>query len=67
ERGPIEKMGKKLVAAYDMSAGHVLKREDIALKSPGDGVEPYRIEEFIGMTTVKPVKKDADINHFVVG
>jgi len=37
---PIMKMGKKLVAACDLPVGHVFKPEDIAIKSPGDGLPP---------------------------
>jgi N-acetylneuraminate synthase/sialic acid synthase len=50
EAAPIMKMGKKLVAARDLPAGHVLQRDDIALRSPGDGVPPYELERFVGRT-----------------
>src|SRR5215204_3064101 len=40
EEGPIQKMSKKLVAARDLPRGHVLRREDLAVKSPGDGLPP---------------------------
>ena len=58
ESAPIMKMGKKLVAAGDFPAGHVLRREDIALKSPGDGVPPYELERFVGRPLRHPVVKD---------
>jgi N-acetylneuraminate synthase/sialic acid synthase len=48
ERDPITKMGKKIVAARDLSVGHVLVEDDFALKSPGDGVPPYEIYTMIG-------------------
>ena len=44
ETEPIVKMGKKLVAARDLPAGHVLPREDVAMKSPGDGLPPYELD-----------------------
>jgi sialic acid synthase len=42
------KMGKSLYAARELPAGAVLRREDITLKSPGGGVPPYRLGEFVG-------------------
>lgn len=48
ERAALEKMGKSLVAARDLPAGHVLTADDIAIKSPGGGVPPYLIDEVIG-------------------
>ncbi|HEY7398688.1 MAG TPA: N-acetylneuraminate synthase family protein, partial [Gaiellaceae bacterium] len=58
EAAPILKMGKKIVAARDLSAGHVLRREDLALKSPGDGLPPYEIERLIGRTLRHPVGEE---------
>ncbi|HFD80888.1 MAG TPA: N-acetylneuraminate synthase [Gammaproteobacteria bacterium] len=57
----ITKMGKKLVAARDLPAGHTLRREDIAIKSPGDGLPPYDIDKVIGRVTCRPLKEDDDI------
>jgi N-acetylneuraminate synthase/sialic acid synthase len=48
ERDPITKMSKKIVAARDLSVGHVLVEDDFALKSPGDGVPPYEMYAMIG-------------------
>jgi sialic acid synthase len=55
---PNLKMGKKLVAAADLPAGHCLRRDDIALKSPGDGVPPYELERFVGRALRQPVTED---------
>jgi sialic acid synthase len=52
------KMGKKLVAARDLDAGHVLLPEDIALKSPGDGVHPHELDRFLGCVLRHPVAED---------
>ena len=49
EAGPVLKMGKKLVAACDLPAGHVITAADIAIKSPGDGLAPYYFDEIVGM------------------
>jgi N-acetylneuraminate synthase/sialic acid synthase len=58
ESDPALKMGKKLVAARDLEAGRALTREDIALKSPGDGLPPYELDRFIGRTLRHPVGTD---------
>jgi N-acetylneuraminate synthase/sialic acid synthase len=58
EVAPATKMGKKLVAARDLPAGHVLTAEDIALKSPGDGLPPYELERVLGATLARPLLED---------
>ena len=61
EINPITKMGKKLAAARDLPAGHMLRREDIAIKSPGDGLHPYEIDKVIGRVTRWAIKEDDNI------
>lgn len=58
EVNPIHKMGKKLVAARNLKAGHVLTSEDIAIKSPGDGIPPYELDNVIGKTLTKDLFED---------
>jgi N-acetylneuraminate synthase/sialic acid synthase len=58
EVAPAVKMGKKLVAARDLPSGHVLTEEDVALKSPGDGLPPYELERVIGSVLRRPVLED---------
>ena len=58
---PITKMGKKLVAAHDLPEGHTLRREDIAIKSPGDGLQPYDIDKVLGRVTRQALTEDEDI------
>ena len=48
ERAPLLKMSKKLVAARDLPVGHLLEWGDLVAKSPGDGLPPYRMDEFLG-------------------
>ena len=48
EVAPMVKMAKKLVAARDIAAGTLLRREDIAIKAPNDGLPPYEIDKVIG-------------------
>lgn len=62
ERSPLVKMGKKLVAARDLPVGHVLTLEDIAIKSPGDGIPPYELENVIGKVLTDAVPEDDSLS-----
>ena len=59
---PALKMGKKLVAARDLPAGYRLRAEDIALKSPGDGLPPYELERVVGSVLREAVPEDAALH-----
>lgn len=61
EVGPITKMGKKLVAARNLPAGHRLRLEDVAIKSPGGGLPPYELENVVGKILKRPLSEDDDI------
>lgn len=58
EQAPITKMGKKLVAARPLEAGHVIAPCDIAMKSPGDGLPPYYLDTLVGKTLTRAVAED---------
>jgi sialic acid synthase len=58
---PAIKMGKKLVAARDLPAGHRLSAEDVALKSPGDGLPPYELDRLVGARLRESLTKDSTI------
>ena len=62
EKKPLMKMGKKLVAAHDIPEGHILTADDIAIKSPGDGLAPCELENIIGRVTLKPFKEEENIS-----
>ena len=56
EADPLEKMGKKLVAARDLDLGHVLTADDIAIKSPADGgLPPYERDRLVGRRLRRPI------------
>jgi N-acetylneuraminate synthase/sialic acid synthase len=61
ERAPLGKMGKKLVAARDLPAGHALRREDIAIKSPNDGLPPYELDSVLGRVTLRALSEDENL------
>jgi sialic acid synthase len=62
EEAPITKMSKRLVAARDLPAGHVLAVEDIAARSPGGGLTPDRLSEVLGRTLAVPLAVDEAIS-----
>ena len=66
EVNPITNMGKKMVAARDLPAGHMIQREDIAIKSPGNGLPPYEIDKVISRVTREAMKEDDDITYDVL-
>ena len=59
-------MGKKLVAARDLREGHVLTAADIAIKSPGDGLPPYYLDQILGQTLTRDLRADETITLEVV-
>ncbi len=61
EAEPIRKMAKMIVAGRDLPAGHVLSRDDLALKSPADGLPPYEMDRLVGRTLRQPVLSDTPI------
>ncbi len=62
EERPLEKMGKKLVAARDLYAGHVLGPGDIEAKSPADGgLPPYLLDGLLGGTLLRPLAVEQEI------
>jgi len=49
-------MGKKLVAARELPAGHVLGPGDLEAKSPADGgLPPYELDRLLGRRLLHPL------------
>jgi len=62
EERPLEKMGKKLVAARDLPAGHVLGSGDVVAKSPADGgLPPYELDDLLGRRLAHALVSDQDL------
>jgi len=62
EARPLEKMGKKLVAARDLPAGHVVGPGDIVARSPADGgLPPYELDVLLGRALVRPLAAEQDV------
>jgi N-acetylneuraminate synthase/sialic acid synthase len=62
EQPALVKMGKKLVAARDLEAGHVLTEADAAIKSPADGgLRPYELDGLVGRRLRRPLRLEETI------
>jgi N-acetylneuraminate synthase len=59
ETAPLRKLfTRSLVASSDLPAGTVIAREHVAIKKPGTGLPPERLDEVIGRRLVRPVIAD---------
>ena len=59
EEAPLRKMGKQLVAARPLPAGHVLAEGDLVAKSPAEGgLPPYRLEDLVGTRLRRALRED---------
>jgi sialic acid synthase len=61
EKRPLFKMGKKLVAARGLPAGHVLTAADVSIKSPNDGLPPYQLPSVLGRSLTRALAEDDSI------
>ena len=62
EESPLQKMGKKLVAARPLEAGHVLGPGDLVARSPADeGLPPYALDDLLGRPLVRGLAVDEAI------
>jgi len=62
EERPLQKMGKKLVAARDLHSGHVLGPGDLEARSPADGgLPPYELDRLLGGTLQRPLSAQEDV------
>jgi sialic acid synthase len=58
EARPLVKMGKKIVARHDLPAGTIVTTQDLAMKSPGDGLWPYQVDEVVGRRLLVSLRAD---------
>jgi sialic acid synthase len=62
EERPLQKMGKKVVAARELPVGHVLADGDLVAKSPADGgLPPYEIDRLLGKRLLRPLAAEQDV------
>ena len=63
EERPLQKMGKKLVAAHDLPVGHVLGPGDLEARSPADGgLPPYELDRLLGAILQRPLAAQEDVS-----
>jgi len=67
EVGAGVKMGKKIVARHDLHVGQVLEIQDLAMKSPGDGLWPNRLPDVVGRTLLRPLRADDAVTLDILG
>jgi N-acetylneuraminate synthase/sialic acid synthase len=67
EKAPIVKMGKSLVVAHDVPAGHIVGPADVVMKSPAGGIPPYDLDKVIGRVTLRPLYEDDFLSFEVLG
>jgi sialic acid synthase SpsE/sugar phosphate isomerase/epimerase len=53
-----EVLGKSLVASRDLRAGERITRQMVKIKSPGKGLPPYCLNELVGTTAKRDLRKD---------
>ena len=58
EKEPIFKMSKSIVASKNLRQGEILTLENIAFKSPGGGLPPYRVNELLNKKLNKDLLED---------
>jgi N,N'-diacetyllegionaminate synthase len=58
ERDVREVSRQSLTTTRDLPAGHMLVRQDLAIKRPGTGLSPARLEEIIGRPLGKAIEAD---------
>ena len=62
EEKPLQKMGKKLVAARALPAGHVVADGDLVAKSPADGgLPPYALDALVGRPLTRALAEEEAI------
>jgi N-acetylneuraminate synthase/sialic acid synthase len=61
EEAPLYKMGKKLVAAHHLEAGHRITRNDVAIKSPNDGLPAYELDRILGHVLNRSLGPDENL------
>ena len=67
EKAPLYKMGKKIVAAHGLQAGHVLRANDLVMKSPNDGLPPTELSNVVGRKLTRALAADQDIQEYLLG
>jgi sialic acid synthase SpsE len=49
---------QSITTTHTLDAGHVIVTEDLTLKRPGTGLEPWRLADTVGRRIARPVAAD---------
>ncbi len=52
---------QSLTTRRALPAGHVIARDDLTIKRPGTGIEPWKIDEVVGRRLIRPVEPDTPL------
>lgn len=52
---------QSIVVTRRLDAGHVITRDDLTIKRPGIGIEPWRMDEIIGRRLARTVEADTPL------
>lgn len=58
EKEPIRKMSKSIVAKKNIIKNQIIKNDDLTIKSPGGGLNPFEWDKIIGKKAKKLIKID---------
>ena len=61
EAAPIKKMGKMIIAARDLQAGHQVNFEDLEFRSPAEGLPPSFAGKIVGKVLKQELKKHSPL------
>ncbi len=61
ERDVRDASRQSIVAKRRLDAGHVLTRDDLTIKRPGTGIEPWRMDQTIGRRLARTVEADTPL------
>lgn len=53
---------RSLVAGVELLPGDVVTADALVAKRPGTGIEPWRVDEFVGKTVVRPISPDTIVS-----
>ena len=54
---------KSIHIKNDLESGHIIKKDDLIMKRPGDGISPMQIDQIIGSKTLSDLKKDYKLTY----
>lgn len=66
EQGNIDAMRKSIMAARRIQAGKIIEMADLAVKRPGSGLAPHRLDDVLGRQAKRDIEPEEfiDLSHF---